>query len=240
MIDLAHNITAFFGETGENTGIHGLLSRLRERERIPHYVVATPDLFYAVADALPESEVRPMRLDADGAIALSDVPKQTKKTELFVVSTANIETGILTPTDKIDTDAEIIWVETIPNIADEEMSRSARDRIETAILARFPFARRNGTVEKRLANVSRISFENMNGDVIASMLFDKGFLVSTGCACADVSKRPSMTLREMNVPYSRVIGSLHFSFGDGFGRPDADNFISSLGEVIEHVREISF
>ena len=246
MIDLAHNINAFFGETGENTGVRGLLSRLGESENIPHSIAVTPDLFYSVADVFRQSDVRPIPLEADGAIDLSAVLRSSEKTRLFVISTANIETGVLTPIGELTSllnknfEAQIVSVETRPRVVNEELSRSLRDEMQAAILRRFPFAYVNGTAENRLPNVSNISFENMNGEVIAAMLFEKGFSPATGCACADASKRPSMTLREMNVPYSRVIGSMHFSFGHEFKKYEADQFIGILTEILEKVHMFSF
>lgn len=246
MIDLAHNINALFSETGENTGVCGQLSRLSELENMPHLIAVTPDLFYAAADAFPESEIRPMPLDPDGTIDLSGVSNVAESGPLFVISTANLETGVPTPVDELASffhkhpESELITIDTTPVLADKDAARRLRDEMEAAILARFPFACLNGTAANRLPNVSNISFENMNGEVIASMLFEKGFSAATGCACADASKRPSITLREMNVPYSRVMGAMHFSFGDGFGKPEADSFIKGLTEVIEHVRRFSF
>jgi len=247
MIDLANNINAFFDESRGNMGVSGLLSRFDSLAEAPRRVAVSPDLFYIAADAFPESKIRPLPLDAAGAIDISRLSESiNERTEAVAVSTANLETGVFTAVDELAlalskiSNTEMIVAETVPHFADEERSRRLRDEIESGMLARFSFAHLNGAADRRLANVSNIAFENMNGEAIAAMLFQRGFSAATGCACADASMRPSMTLREMNIPYSRAIGSMHFSFGDNFGVAEAGSFINALTEIVEQVRRFSF
>jgi cysteine sulfinate desulfinase/cysteine desulfurase-like protein len=248
MIELAYNINAFFDESRENAGVRELSSQLRRLKDTPHFAAVTPDLFYFLGDLFPKSEIRPLPLDADGVVDLSALPNSVdERTRLVVMSTANIETGILTPADELlqkirgVSAAEIVVIESEPKFSREREAEETRDAIETEILRIFPFARLNGTsdADRRLPNVSNISFENMNGESIANLLRVRGFSAATGCACADARMRPSMTLSQMNIPYSRAIGSMHFSFGDEFRKPEADKFIKAVSEVIEQVRTFS-
>lgn len=247
MIELTHNIDKFFDESREHSGISVLRTRLRALQNIPCAIAVTPDLFYAAAEIIPADELELFRLDAAGAVDISAVSGSFgRRTRAVIISTANLETGVITPVDALIpklreiTDAELIIIETAPKFADEPGVRRLRDELESTILSRFSFAHSNAPTENRLPNVSNIAFENMNGEAIAAMLFEKGFSAATGCACAEASKRPSMTLREMNVPYNRVIGSMHFSFGDEFKRYESDQFIGILTEILEKVHRFSF
>lgn len=93
--------------------------------------------------------------------------------------------------------------------------RELRDRLESAILNSIECASVNGTadVARRLPNTSSISFENLNGEAILARLDSAGVCVSTGSACNAENHRASAVLQAMNIPYSKAMGSIRFSFG---------------------------
>lgn len=121
-----------------------------------------------------------------------------------------------------------------------EMPRLAglRERIERSILENVPSSRLNTTADtaKRLPNISSISFENTNGEVIAAMLGESGFRVTSGSACAGPQHEPSAMLRSLNVPYSFAMGSVRIELSPEWNEKTADNFASETRRIVEICR----
>lgn len=103
----------------------------------------------------------------------------------------------------------------VSDLAPMGQVRMLRDRLEDHILLTIPNASVNGTrePEHRLPNTTNISFENTNGEMILHRLDQAGICASTGSACNSESRTASPVLAAMNVPYSKAMGSIRFSFG---------------------------
>ena len=110
-----------------------------------------------------------------------------------------------------------------------------RDRLESALLSRFPDARVNGQIResKRLPNTSNISFPGLNGEVILNLLDEQGIFVSTGSACNSESKTASPVLSAMGVPFEYAMASIRFSLG----RSNTEDGINHATETIIQVIE---
>jgi cysteine desulfurase len=115
-----------------------------------------------------------------------------------------------------------------------EHVRRLRDRLEDEILARFPFARLNGTSDrsKRLPNTSNISFEGFDGPQIRAQLDAVGICVSTGSACNAESREVSGVLRAMNVPYEIARGAIRFSVGRYNVDAEIDKTLAALTRIV--------
>ena len=112
--------------------------------------------------------------------------------------------------------------------------RDLRDRLEDEILARFSFARLNGTQDrgKRLPNTANISFDGFEGPEILMRLDAAGIYVSTGSACNAGSDRISAVLNAMKIPHRVARGSIRFSLGRYNTPNDVDRTLKALSEII--------
>ncbi len=126
-----------------------------------------------------------------------------------------------------------------------DMSRTTeiqamRDRLESELLARIPYAFVNGTrdAEKRLPNTSYISFENTNGEMISARLDVAGVCVSTGSACNSQDHSASGVLQAMDVPYSRAMGAIRFSLGRFNTPSNVERVIEILPGIVNDLRNI--
>jgi len=112
--------------------------------------------------------------------------------------------------------------------------RELRDRLEDAVLSRFPFASLNGTTDrsKRLPNTSNISFSGFEGGAILRGLDAKGICVSTGSACNAESQKVSAVLQAMSVPFEVARGSIRFSWGRYNTTEEIARVMSALAEIL--------
>lgn len=127
------------------------------------------------------------------------------------------------------------------NFDGHEVIRHLRDRLEYTILATFPNARLNGTLnrERRLPNTSNISFEHIEGESILAHLDEAGICVSTGSACNAESHVSSAVLRAMNIPYTAAQGSIRFSLGRYNTESEIDFALACLPGIINQLAEMS-
>lgn len=115
-----------------------------------------------------------------------------------------------------------------------ETIRELRDRLEDAILAKFPFATLNGTPDrrKRLPNTSNISFAGFEGSTILAQLDQAGICVSTGSACNAESQKVSAVLEAMRIPFQAARGSIRFSLGRYNTAAEIEKVLSILTEIV--------
>jgi len=113
--------------------------------------------------------------------------------------------------------------------------KGLRDRLESALLSRFPEARVNGQTgdSTRLPNTTNISFPGLNGEVILNLLDEQGIFVSTGSACNSESKTVSPVLSAMGVPFGCAMGSIRFSLGRNNTADEINAAIDAIIKVIE-------
>lgn len=113
-----------------------------------------------------------------------------------------------------------------------------RDRLENGILASVPNASVNGGAN-RLPNVTNISFENTNGEMIMHALDEIGVCVSTGSACGDAHRKASGVLAAMNVPYSRAMGAIRFSLGRYNTEAEVEFVLEKLPAIVERLHAMA-
>ena len=119
-----------------------------------------------------------------------------------------------------------------------ERIRTLRDRLESGILASIPNASVNGG-GNRLPNVTNISFENTNGEMIMHALDEIGVCVSTGSACSDAHRKASGVLAAMNVPYSRAMGAIRFSLGRYNTEAEVEYVLEKLPAIVERLHAMA-
>jgi cysteine desulfurase len=107
-----------------------------------------------------------------------------------------------------------------------------RQRLETGVLERFPFASINGANGERLANTSNIRFGDLNGEAIVQKLDQAGVCVSQGAACSAGGTEPSHVLTAMGLSPEAAQASIRFSLGRYNTLEEVDRVLDLLSTII--------
>ncbi len=120
------------------------------------------------------------------------------------------------------------------NFEGHERLERLRNKLEDEVLKAIPNTRLNGAADhnKRLPNTANISFENARGDLIMTLMDERGICASTGSACHSTTQVSSPTLSAMNVPYNVARGSIRFSLGRYNTEAEIDYTLEVLPEII--------
>lgn len=114
-----------------------------------------------------------------------------------------------------------------------------RDKLEQGILSKLDKVRVNGAPDKRVYNISNLSFTNIEGESILLRLDMHGIQVSTGSACSTGSLEPSYVITSLDVDPEIAHSSIRFSLGRETTEADIDNTIDAVVETITFLRKIS-
>jgi cysteine desulfurase len=114
-----------------------------------------------------------------------------------------------------------------------------RDKLQSGILETVKTSTMNGSQEHRTPNTLNVSFEYIEGESILLYLDRKGVYVSTGSACSTGSLEPSHVLRAMNLPFSKIHGSVRFSLSRYTTEEEIDYTLSVIPGVIDTLLTIS-
>jgi cysteine desulfurase len=117
--------------------------------------------------------------------------------------------------------------------------RALRDRLQAGIVKAVPEVQVNGHPEKRLPNITNISFKYIEGEGIILSLDALGVCVSSGSACTSDSLEPSHVLSAMCVPVETAHGSIRFSLGLDNTDEDVDFVLQNIPQMIQRLREMS-
>ena len=114
-----------------------------------------------------------------------------------------------------------------------------RDKLETTLLKRIYNARLNTGVSNRVPNTTNIGFEYVEGELILLHMSDLGICASSGSACTSGSLEPSHVLRDMNVPFTAIHGSIRFSLSRFTTEKEIDYVCEKMPQIIEKITAIS-
>jgi cysteine desulfurase len=95
----------------------------------------------------------------------------------------------------------------------------------------------NGHTEKRLPNVSNISFHSVDGESLLLVLDSQKIAVSTGAACSSGSAEVSHVLTAMGLSPELAGGSTRFSLGRLNSEDDIRYVLDVLPDVIAGLRK---
>jgi len=127
----------------------------------------------------------------------------------------------------------------LDHLKDMPKVASLRDKLQNGILSTIKTSTLNGAIDKRTPNTLNVSFEFIEGESILLYLDRKGIYVSTGSACSSGSLEPSHVLRAMNLPFSKIHGSVRFSLSRYTTEDEIDYTLRELPEVIDTLLTIS-
>ncbi len=144
--------------------------------------------------------------------------------------------------------------ESVPNIvafgeaseiASSEVAESSRllqtmrDSFENRIGEVIPGLTFNGDRERRLPNISNISFRSVEGEGLLINLDMQGIAVSTGSACSSGSLEPSPVIRALDPDDERARGAIRISFGRFNTPDDADHLLHVFPQAVDSLRRLS-
>jgi cysteine desulfurase len=116
--------------------------------------------------------------------------------------------------------------------------RQLRDALEQRVVQEIPGVQINGDVERRVPNISNLSFTGLDGESLLIALDLKGIAVSTGSACASGSLEPSHVLTALGLSRQEVRGSLRISLSAYTTREEIDFAVEALKEISGRLREM--
>lgn len=117
--------------------------------------------------------------------------------------------------------------------------RSLRDRFEKCVKEQIPEIIINGNREKRLPNISNITFKFVEGEGILINLDLQGVAVSTGSACSSGSLEPSPIILALGQREDLARGAVRFSFGKYNTDEDVRYILEILPKAVENLRKLS-
>ncbi len=122
--------------------------------------------------------------------------------------------------------------------ADSARMESLRSRLKAG-LERLGGARVFGPSERRAPHILNVAFEGVDGEAAILSLDAAGVCVSSGSACASLSRLPSHVLRAMGVPAELSRASLRFSLSPLTTGEEVDGAIAAAEKAIGRLRKIS-
>lgn len=117
--------------------------------------------------------------------------------------------------------------------------RSLRDLLEIRIIKAVPDIIFNGDRERRLPNISNISFPGVEGEGLLINLDMQGIAVSTGSACSSGSLEPSPVIRALGRSDDLARTAIRFSLGRLNDVDDIDRVLEVLPDSVANLRSLS-
>ncbi len=117
---------------------------------------------------------------------------------------------------------------------ESERLRQLRNRLENGVLEKVLDTFVNGNTTHRLAHLTNICFEHIDGENLLLNL--KDIAVSTGSACTSASVLPSYVLKTLGLSDDQAYASLRFSLGRFTTVEEIELAIQHIGEVVGKMR----
>lgn len=111
-----------------------------------------------------------------------------------------------------------------------------RTRLIDVVLEKIAGSKLTGHPEKRLPHHASFVFKDVDGNLLLSMLDEKGFACSSGSACKTGNPEPSEVLTEIGLEREWSLGSLRVTLGTSTTREQVDHFLSILPNMIDQNR----
>ena len=112
-----------------------------------------------------------------------------------------------------------------------------RDQLETALL-KLNEVHINGSKEHRLANVTNLSFQHVEGQALM-MGINNQIAVSSGSACTSASLEPSYVLRALGLNDELAHSSIRFSLGRFTTEEEIQYTIQQVLKAVGQLREMN-
>lgn len=121
--------------------------------------------------------------------------------------------------------------------SDQQRLLALRNRLEGGLSGAMEHVQVNGHRERRLPNISNISFGFVEGEGL--MMAIKDICCSSGSACTSASLEPSYVLKSLGIGDDLAHSSLRLSMGRWTTEAEIDFAIEKITWAVNHLRELS-
>ena len=119
-------------------------------------------------------------------------------------------------------------------VEDANRIGALRDRLWDGLQERITGIHLNGHPTERLFGNLNVSFDDVDGDRLLTLIHDVA--LSSGAACSTADPEPSHVLRAMGCSDERAIASLRFGLGRCNTEDDVDFTVSYLSDIVARLR----
>lgn len=136
------------------------------------------------------------------------------------------------------------FAEALRLAAEEREARTAhviplRDQIIGSVLASIPASQLTGHAQSRLPNHASFAFQDVDGNLLLTLLDAAGFACSSGSACKTGNPEPSDVMNAIGLARDWGLGSLRITLGAATTSAQVDAFLKALPASVEKARAIN-
>lgn len=117
--------------------------------------------------------------------------------------------------------------------------RPLRDKIIGTILETIPDSQLTGDLESRLPHHASFVFQNMDGNLLLTLLDAAGFACSSGSACKTGNPEPSEVMTAIGLSRDWGLGSVRVTLGKDTLPEDVEQFLLALPGLVEKARALN-
>ena len=114
-----------------------------------------------------------------------------------------------------------------------------RDKIIGTVLETIPDSHLTGGIEARLPHHASFVFQNMDGNLLLTLLDAAGFACSSGSACKTGNPEPSEVMNAIGLSRDWGLGSLRVTLVKDTLPEQVESFLSELPSLVEKARKLN-
>jgi|694.fasta_scaffold16729_9 cysteine desulfurase len=111
-----------------------------------------------------------------------------------------------------------------------------RNKLEQELLDRLQGVTINGKDSQRIVNTSNLSFDDVEGESLLTLLDMAGIAVSHGSACASGALEPSRVLLNMGLPREKASSAIRLSLSRFTNESEIDRTIEAIYSIVNKLR----
>jgi cysteine desulfurase len=136
------------------------------------------------------------------------------------------------------------FAESLRLVNEEREQRAAqvqplRDKIIGAVLESIPNSRLTGAMEFRLPHHASFAFQDVDGNLLLTLLDAAGFACSSGSACKTGNPEPSEVMNAIGLSRDWGLGSLRVTLGKDVLPGHVESFLTVLPGLVEKARRLA-
>ena len=116
--------------------------------------------------------------------------------------------------------------------------RPLRDKIIGTVLETIPDSQLTGDMQSRLPHHASFAFQNVDGNLLLTLLDAEGFACSSGSACKTGNPEPSEVMNAIGLSRVWGLGSLRVTLGKDTLPEHVEKFLDTLPVLVEKVRSL--
>jgi cysteine desulfurase len=117
--------------------------------------------------------------------------------------------------------------------------RPLRDKIIGTVLETIPDSQLTGDMQARLPHHASFAFQNVDGNLLLTLLDAAGFACSSGSACKTGNPEPSEVMNAIGLSRSWGLGSLRVTLGKDTLPEHVEKFLDTLPALVEKARKLN-